>query len=311
MTDTDEWEGIPWVITDQPYVMGGEEPTPMYLASAIDTLCDGSAYWSADPHHPSVRTFDSKKAAVAAVREEIGRMPRHYKAVQLPVDFATEMARIAKEQASPEALDLRLRSQARDIAQSMVEFKELIVTAREGRIHEALGFKSWEEYIADVIQTEMGVLPTEDRLQIVAVLRGDQKSEREIAAIIGVSQKTVNRDLKELSHDDSVDLPDTVVGLDGKERPAHPPTPPPPPPKPQPPPPAPKPEPITEPEPSTIHIPATIEDAAARLEEINAENEALHAAMDRWVTRLRAAEGDIVLTASEANELADLLNQAW
>jgi hypothetical protein len=304
MTDNDDWEGIPWVITQQVHVMGGEEPTPMYLASAIDPLCDGSASWSADPAHPEVRTFDSKKAAITAVREEIGRMPRHYKAVQLPVDFATEMARIAKEQASPEALDLRLRSQARTIAESMVEFKELIVTAREGRIHEALGFDSWEAYIADVIQTEMGVLPTEDRLQIVAVLRGDQKSEREIAAIIGVSQKTVNRDLKELSHDDSVDLPAKVIGLDGKERPAHQPK-------------RdrvvvdPKPEPITEPEPSTIHIPATIEDAAARLEEIDAENEALHAAMDRWVTRLRAAEGDIVLTASEARELADLLNQAW
>jgi hypothetical protein len=122
------------------------------------------------------------------------------------------------------SVDAALRSEARTIAASMTRFRELIDTAKTGRIHQALGFTSWTAYIADVIGTDMGSLPVDDRRQIVALLAGEGMSQRAIADAVGVSQKTVDRDLDQLSHDDSVDvdLPATVTGLDNKQRPAHP-----------------------------------------------------------------------------------------
>ena len=122
-------------------------------------------------------------------------------------------------------IDRWLRSDARTIAKSMTQFRELIVMAREKRVHEVVGFKSWTAYIADVIGKEMGQLLPDDRRQIVALLAGEEMSQRAIAEAVGVSQKTVDRDLDQLSHDDSVVLPDNTIGLDNKKRPAHPPKP--------------------------------------------------------------------------------------
>jgi hypothetical protein len=92
------------------------------------------------------------------------------------------------------AIDTKLRQQARTIAFCMVKFKELIVQAKEQRIHETLGFLSWTDYIADVVAKEMGQLPVDDRRQIVVLLAGEGMSNREIAGAVGVSHPTVIRD---------------------------------------------------------------------------------------------------------------------
>jgi hypothetical protein len=155
---------------------------------------------------------------------------------------------------SPEFIDQRLRAAARALAGSVVEFEEWLGKALELRVHEAMGFKSWVAYLSDVVG-EMGQLPPDRRRRVLAILAPVGMGQRDMADALNVSQMTISRDLDELKHDDSVVLPDKVIGRDGKERPAHPPTPPPPPPKPQPPPPpppkpdVPKPKPQPEPEP--------------------------------------------------------------
>ena len=85
----------------------------------------------------------------------------------------------------------------------MVRFRQLIARAKAKRIHEALGFKSWTAYVADVIGIEMTKLPVDDRRQIVALLAGEGIESTGDCAVVGVSQKTVDRDLDQVSHDDS------------------------------------------------------------------------------------------------------------
>jgi transposase-like protein len=123
--------------------------------------------------------------------------------------------------------DEMLRREARSVALCMIRFQELIVKAKTHHVHEELGFKSWTAYIADVIGKEMTNLPVDDRRQVVALLAGEGVSQRAIAAAVGVSQKTVDRDLDQVSHDDSpadqmITDPKPVTGLDGKIYPANP-----------------------------------------------------------------------------------------
>ena len=65
-----------------------------------------------------------------------------------------------------------------------------------------LGFKSWTDYVAEVVGKDMTKLPVDDRRQIVELLAGEGMSQRQIAAAVGVSQKTVDRDLDQVSHND-------------------------------------------------------------------------------------------------------------
>jgi hypothetical protein len=77
--------------------------------------------------------------------------------------------------------------------------------------------------VADALDGLLRV-DTRARKEIVAMMAGKGMSERAIATVVGMGQKTVNRDLAEVSHDDSPDraLPDKVVGLDGKQYPRKP-----------------------------------------------------------------------------------------
>jgi hypothetical protein len=94
----------------------------------------------------------------------------------------------------PHQIDSDLRRKARAIASDMLVFKQLIEKAKTHRVHEALGFKSWPAYVADVIGTQMGQLPIDDRRQIVALLSREGMSNRAIAQAVGVSHPTVIRD---------------------------------------------------------------------------------------------------------------------
>lgn len=52
-----------------------------------------------------------------------------------------------------------------------------------------LGFKSWTDYVADVVGKDMTKLPVDDRRQIVELLAGEGMSQRQIAAAVGVRSK--------------------------------------------------------------------------------------------------------------------------
>ena len=126
------------------------------------------------------------------------------------------------DEAAARSLDTTLRGAASAAREQLEYLGQLVAAAKASSIHETLGFKSWTAYLADAIGGQLS-LDVDTRRDVVALLDGEGMSQRAIAGAIGVSQKTVDRDLDELSHDDSVDDSDARrTGLDGKSRPAHP-----------------------------------------------------------------------------------------
>lgn len=93
------------------------------------------------------------------------------------------------------------------------ELKALLTEAKDGEIHKALGLKSWTAYIADAVN--VSVTEREDRKALAQFLSGQGMSQRAIAGTLGVSQKTVDRDLDGQDEDEGA----TVTSLDGAERP--------------------------------------------------------------------------------------------
>jgi hypothetical protein len=133
-----------------------------------------------------------------------------------------------------EAVDERLRSEARRFADSRARFRLtrerlqlLIGHAQSRQIYRSLGHRSWTTYVRDVIRNEMGQLDVEDRREVVKVLADEQMSDRQIAAALGVSHTTVASDRKVNDPADvqvETDLPrehDWIVGADGKRYPTR------------------------------------------------------------------------------------------
>jgi hypothetical protein len=124
---------------------------------------------------------------------------------------------LTKRQAT--LLDNKIRGYADYVVLHVGEIKKMLAKAKAGQVHITLGYKSWTAYVADALGGRLQV--TEPvRKDIIKVLAGEGMSQRAIAKAVNVSQKTVDRDLDQLSHDDSVDQPDKVVSLDGRRRPA-------------------------------------------------------------------------------------------
>ena len=72
---------------------------------------------------------------------------------------------------------------------------ELVVEAWTGRAWAALGYGTWDSYIAAEFGTARLRLPAEERRDVVNSLRDAGMSTRAIAAAAGVSQSTVSNDL--------------------------------------------------------------------------------------------------------------------
>jgi hypothetical protein len=102
-----------------------------------------------------------------------------------------------------------------------------IAEAYRGRIHLALGYPSWNDYLTEEFGGVRPLwVPRERRPDVVRSLRQTGMSLRAIAAAMGVTDHTVRRDLDEsTAANPAVELPATVTGLDGRERPARKPTP--------------------------------------------------------------------------------------
>jgi hypothetical protein len=111
-------------------------------------------------------------------------------------------------------LDKRIRLMADTARDNLAKIAMLVDEAKAGQIHEALGFPSWTAYLADALGGQLE-LSTDTRRAVVELMAGEGMSQRAIAAAVGVSQKTVDRDLDKVSHGDSPE-PAPVTGLDGK-----------------------------------------------------------------------------------------------
>lgn len=82
--------------------------------------------------------------------------------------------------------------------------------------------------LARTLNMDRRHLDVEQRRLVVADLRAEGHSLRAIAGAVGVSHPTVIDDLRSTGKDLPVDVPDRIVGRDGKSRPATRPVPPPP-----------------------------------------------------------------------------------
>ncbi len=187
----------------------------------------------------------------------------------------------------PEAARLTTKIQLRldMIADSTELVIPMIEEAKNGSAHQALGYQSWTAYVADKFGGTLARLGKSERLPVVELLAGQGMSTRSIASVVGVSNATVSRDLAGVT-----DVTPEVVGVDGKT--------------------------YTRPAPAQVGIPATLEAAVTRLNELDAEITAytrpasqrpFHPIADRLIP-MRSADDDLIdQMAASISELG-LLN---
>ena len=111
----------------------------------------------------------------------------------------------------------RIRLLVGTINDSITKLHDLVQEAKNSGAHVALGFPSWTAYLADVFTVDVR-LERGARAELVSYLSGEGMSQHAIADVIGVSQKTVDRDLDATESNDSVDPDRKTMGKDGKER---------------------------------------------------------------------------------------------
>lgn len=102
----------------------------------------------------------------------------------------------------------RLRLQATNYAEAREKVVATLVEARDGGAADLLGYKSWTAYMADVLGDAPLRLERDARQELVAELSTAGMSTRAIAPIVGVSQKTVDREAR--SARESFDSPEPV-----------------------------------------------------------------------------------------------------
>jgi hypothetical protein len=95
-----------------------------------------------------------------------------------------------------------------------------ICSAWDRRDWQTLGYADWDSYLdGEFSETRLRV-PAEHRAKAITELRMAGMSTRAIAATVNLSQSAVTRDVRQLSQKTQLEQPQTVRGLDGRERPA-------------------------------------------------------------------------------------------
>lgn len=111
----------------------------------------------------------------------------------------------------------RIRVTAHNYTEAKEKLLALVQEAKDGGAHEALGYKSWTAYLAEVLGDEPLRLARDDRQEMVKALSAEGMSTRAIAPIVGASREQVRRDISTDTFV-SVDEPRISHGLDGKSR---------------------------------------------------------------------------------------------
>lgn len=126
---------------------------------------------------------------------------------------APEPQQLSKREAK--ALDKRIRSASDKVSTTTENLLDLLEQAAAGQIHVALELPSWTAWFKDAVQIQIS--DKFERKELVKLMSGKGMSQRAIAGSLGVSQKTVDRDL------DGEDVQEgaTVTSLDGPQRPKN------------------------------------------------------------------------------------------
>ncbi|HLS50048.1 MAG TPA: hypothetical protein VK024_08640 [Actinomycetaceae bacterium] len=103
------------------------------------------------------------------------------------------------EYVMPEDEARRLTEKIRLTAHTYAEAREKLIgyveEAKAGNAHLALGYRSWTEYLSEVLGEEPMRLARDERREVVQLLSSEGMSTRAIAPIVGASHDTVHRDL--------------------------------------------------------------------------------------------------------------------
>ena len=94
---------------------------------------------------------------------------------------------------------------------------ELVIEAWTGRAWAALGYGTWDSYIAAEFGSARLRLPAEDRREVIVSLRDAGMSQRAIAAATGVGKGTIHRDLDSGAPNGA---PDGTAAEDPEDRPS-------------------------------------------------------------------------------------------
>lgn len=127
-------------------------------------------------------------------------------------------------------LDKQIRLMANSIGDSLEKLAVLVAEAQQGQIHQALGYPSWTAYAADALRVQIR-LDRAQRRELVGYLSGEGMSQRVIADVVGVDQKTVSNDLRAGEENSSpelnllADAGKKVIGRDDKQYLSAPPAP--------------------------------------------------------------------------------------
>jgi N6-adenosine-specific RNA methylase IME4 len=120
--------------------------------------------------------------------------------------------------ADAERLTLRISLKLGTLADTYEAVMPLIREAIDRKAHEALGYPSVGAYAADRFGDSLTRLGVEMRRDVVGELTAAGMSIRAIAPIVGASKSTVADDIAQLSNSGQLILPDTITGLDGRQR---------------------------------------------------------------------------------------------
>jgi hypothetical protein len=115
--------------------------------------------------------------------------------------------------ADAQRLDKRIRLLVGTINDNLAKLYELVEQAKAGEIHKALGYPSWTAYVADVFTVQVR-LDRGQRRELVGYLSGEGMSQRAIADVIGVDQKTVSNDLRLPGEENSSPEPEPIDASD-------------------------------------------------------------------------------------------------
>jgi hypothetical protein len=110
------------------------------------------------------------------------------------------------DRADAERLDKRIRLLVGTINDNLDKLYELVEQAKTGQIHKALDYPSWTAWAADTIKIQVR-LDRGQRRELVGYLSGEGMSQRAIADVVGVDQKTVSNDLRLAGEENSSPVP--------------------------------------------------------------------------------------------------------
>jgi transposase len=127
----------------------------------------------------------------------------------------TATANMSREAA--ETVTREIVESGASLAKFRTSFASAIKRAKDGNAHAALGFKSWTDYAADTF-ANMPNLGKGDREYLTAFMAGEGMSSRAVARVLGVSQSTAARMIRQAEESGTVAADREVTGKDGKSQ---------------------------------------------------------------------------------------------